>query len=408
MTKWWWRPCIGLAGGVLGSAGVGATEVPLDERIYVETRYRYSNLHSDGKPRRGHANTLRARLGYHFDFGSGWTAYAEGLRTWSLFGSQYDDGSGWRTPYPAEPDPASTNLSNAWVGYRDDAVSFRVGRQFVRLDNGRFFSNNPWRQNLQSFDGVSASWKAWKGGELGYHWLGRVNRTLGADFHDRDQRRWKLDAHLLHADQALPVGKLTAYGYFVRNDTSSVNSVRTAGARWTGKQAVGPAGTTLGWTAEWARQHDYANNPGRFSLGYHLLEASYGIAPIAVRVGDERLDGDGRHAFNVAYGAARAFNGWVVAFRIPKDGLQERYAGLYGTVEAGRKLTWQVTYRHFEPVRGAAAAMLGNELDAGVQVNVAKGLSLEMQYGDYRASSHGVDERKLWLIAEYRFGRAPD
>ena len=37
------------------------------------------------------------------------------------------------------------------------------------------------------------------------------------------------------------------------------------------------------------------------------------------------LQGNGRNAVNVAYGAARAFNGWVVAFRIPNSGLRERY-----------------------------------------------------------------------------------
>jgi hypothetical protein len=50
---------------------------------------------------------------------------------------------------------------------------------------------------------------------------------------------------------------------------------------------------------------------------------------------------------------------------------------------------------------------LGNELDAGVLFELGRGVNLELQYGDYRAHGYGVDERKLWLIAQYRFGRQP-
>ncbi|WP_170207632.1 alginate export family protein [Luteibacter pinisoli] len=382
-----------------------AAEGPPESAPYIETRYRYSNLHSDGKPRRGHANTQRLQLGYLWRINEQWSAYGEGIRTWSLFGQQYDDGSARITPYPTEADPASTGITNAWVQYGQGDVAVRAGRQYVRLDNGRFFSNNPWRQNLQSFDGIHMAWKAWQGAMLDYYWLGRVNRTVGADFRDRDQRRWQLDAHLLHADQQLPVGTLTAYGYFVRNETVSANSVKTLGMRYTGTQSLGSEGFAVSWTAEAARQYDYANNPGRFSLGYHLLDATIGYRALSARVGEEKLDGDGRHAVNVAYGAARAFNGWVVAFRIPNSGLRERYVGLLGRVDVGRPVNWQVTYRHFRPVQGRA--MLGDEVDVGALVDLGRGFTLELQYGDFRAHRHGVDERKLWLIGEYRYGKAP-
>lgn len=396
---------MGMAGSSMVGVSAFAAEAPVESAPYVETRYRYSNLHSDAKPRRGHANTARAQLGYLWAIGDGWSAYGEAISTWSLFGRQYDDGSARVTPYPAEADPRSTGITNAWLDYMRSDASVRAGRQYVRLDNGRFFSNNPWRQNLQSYDGVRAAWRAWEGAELSYYWLGRVNRTVGASFGDRDQRRWKLNAHLLHADQALPVGKLTGYGYFVRNDTAASNSVKTMGLRYTGTEVLGQGGPTLSWAAEIARQHDYANNPADFSLGYHLFDATFGYKPLSARVGEEKLDGNGRQAVNVAYGAARAFNGWVVAFRIPPSGLRERYIGLLGSVDIGRPATWQVTYRHFRPVHGRA--MLGDEVDIGLAADLGKGFSLDIQYGDYRAHSHGVDERKFWLIGEYRYGKPP-
>lgn len=406
MKRWWWRSWVGLAGASMTGLPAMAAEAALESAPYLETRYRYSNLHSDAKPLRGQAHTARLQAGYLWAIGDGWSAYGEAIRTWSLFGKQYDDGSIRITPYPAEADPASTGVTNAWADYTRDGIAVRIGRQYVNLDNGRFFANNGWRQNLQSFDGVRVRWHAGQGSTLDYHWYGRINRTVGADFPDRNQRRWKLDAHLLHATQALPVGKLTAYGYLVRNDTVAANSVKTLGMRFTGRKALAQDGPSLGWMAEMARQYDYANNPADFTLGYHLFDVTFGYAPLSARAGEETLDGNGREAVNVAYGAARAFNGWVVAFRIPKAGLRERYVGLLGSMNMGVPMQWQVTYRHFRPVRGRA--MLGDEVDLGVSMAIRRGFSLEFQYGDYRAHRHGVDERKFWVIAEYRYGKAPE
>jgi len=400
-----WRSCLVLAGGTMAAMSAAAGEPPVESGPFLDLRYRYSNLYSQSAPLRGHANTARLQLGYRWAIGDGWSTYVEGTAVRSLFGRQYDDTSGRRLPYPIEADPKSTGLTNAWLEYRDDDVRVRVGRQYVLMDNGRVVSNNGWRQTSQSFDGVGVSWKAWAGAELGYHWLDQVNRTVGEDFPDRLQRRWKLDAHLLHFYQALPLGKLTAYGYFIRNRTRPANSVRTLGVRWSGTRKLGPDGASVGWIAEVARQHDYGNNPARFSLGYHLAEVSYGYAPFSLKAGEERLSGDGVTPFNVAYGAARAFNGWVGALRIPAAGLRDRYAGAFGQLPIARKASWQVVYRHFTPVLGGPA--LGNELDAGMLFDVGRGVTLEMQYGDYRAHGYGVDERKLWLIAQYRFGRQP-
>lgn len=392
-----------MAGVVAGAMALSvcASDVDSESAPFLELRYRYSNLATDARPMAGHANTVRLQFGYLWAFGDRWKAYAEGTQVTSLFGRQYDDGSGRHSRYPVEADPKASGVTSAWLGYTQDGFELRVGRQYVRLDDGRFFSNNGWRQYPQSFDGVSVTWRPWQGGELRYDWLGQVNRTVGDDFFDRNQRRWVLNAHLLHFDQALAVGTLTTYGYFVRNDTLASNSVRTMGVRWKGSTPLGSG--ALGWTTELARQYNYENNPARFDLPYHLLEMTYGSKQVAIKAGEERLGGDGTTAFNVAYGAARAFNGWVVAFRIPRRGLQERYVGLFGTTSWARAVDWQVTYRHFMSAQGGP--VLGNELDAGVRVDVGMGFSLEAQYGDYRASAHEVDERKVWLIAQYRWGK---
>ena len=52
-----------------------------------------------------------------------------------------------------------------------------------------------------------------------------------------------------------------------------------------------------------------------------------------------------------------------------------------------------------------AGARYGDEIDFGVRASLTARLSLELQYGDYRADSFTVSQRKLWLLAEYRYGK---
>lgn len=379
-----------------------------DENTYVSQpylglRYRDSTLHSNSFDKTGRAHTLRLQLGYLWAFTPHLAAYAEGTKVQPLFGRQYDDTTGRRTPYPAEADPRSTELSSAWMGYDNGDFGIRAGRQYLHIDNNRFFSPNYWRQNPQSFDGITTYVKLAEKTTLSYDWINQVNRTVGADFPDYTQRRWELDGHLIHLDQVLPLGTLSGYGYFVKNITSAKNSVRTVGARWTGTAPLGDTNTKVGWTLEGAHQNDYANNTAHFSLPYHLFELSYGFPTISGRLGEESLGGDGKNAFNIAYGSGHSFDGWVGVFAIPANGLHDRYAGVYGTLP-WKALTWLVTEHWFDPQNGSGARY-GTETDAGIKAQISKRFSLELQYGDYHADSFTVSQRKLWLLAEYRYGK---
>lgn len=374
-----------------------------DGAPYIELRYRDSTLHQANLPDTGHAHTLRLQLGYLWTPLPGLSAYVEGTKVNSLFGHQYNDTTGRRTPYPAEADPPSTEVSNAWVGYANGTLGIRAGRQYLNLDDRRFFSANLWRQNPQSFDGVSGYVKPDSSTTIGVGWIGQVNRTVGADFPDIDQRRWKLDGKLLHVDQALPLGTLSAYAYFVKNRTVATDSVRTLGARWVGSTPI--AQTRLSWTLEAAHQHDYANNPKRFSLPYHLFELAYGLPALSARAGEELLGGNGHTAFNTAYGSGHSFDGWVGVFSITPHGLRDRYGGLLGQLP-WHGLSWQVTRHDFQPANGDGRRY-GSETDIGLLASIDTRLKLELQYGDYRADSFSVNQRKLWLMVEYRYGKQP-
>ncbi|BFI95774.1 MAG: hypothetical protein RSP_12840 [Rhodanobacter sp.] len=394
------RPLLLLAGLLLAPLARADDGVP-----YIDLRYRDSTLHQANLADTGHAHTLRLQLGYLWAPLPGLSAYTEVTKVLSLFGRQYNDTTGRRTPYPAEADPPSTELSDAWVGYANDndTAGIRAGRQYLNLDDRRFFSSNLWRQNPQSFDGITGYVKPGSTTTISASWIDRVNRTVGADFPHIDQRRWKLDGRLLRVNQTLPLGSLTAYAYFVKNITVAADSVRTGGVRWIGSAPF--AQTRLSWTLEAARQHDYANNPARFSLPYRLVEFSYGLPAISARAGEELLGGNGRNALNTAYGSGHSFDGWVGVFSVPSHGLRDRYAGLLGQLP-WQGLSWQVTVHGFQPASGTGRRY-GSETDIGLLATLNARLNLELQYGDYRADSFSVDQRKLWLMVEYRYGKQP-
>ena len=365
----------------------------------LDLRYRYAHINTEGFADPGTANTLRATIGYLWAFAPGWSAYAEGTRVFGLFGDSYNTGANGKTALPSEGDPPSSEVSGAWLQYSDGTALARIGRQYVNLDNQRFFTSGMWRQNPQSFDAVSTSWRFDTGTTLRYLYLDNVTRSVGHDYPDPNQRSWSLDGHLLHADQTLPLGLLTGYGYFIENETQSKYSWRTQGLRWGGTQALATGALT--WTAEGAQQRSWRNNPARYTADYRLLEISYGIPAATARIGNEVLGGNGIAAFSSPYGSNHGFNGWASEFKtVPADGLDDRYVSGFGKI--GQDLNWLVVWHDFFAERGNRH--YGSEWNAGVTYPITRGLSVEIDYAAYHAYAFAASERKLWAALEYRYG----
>ena len=272
----------------MGAGVANAVEYPPDGLV-VDLRYRWAHIDQAGYTKPANANTLRFTLGYLWKLTPEWSAYAEGTRVFAMFGEHYNTGANGNTHRPSEGDPPSSEVSSAWVAWDNGTASARAGRQYVSLDNDRFFTPGLWRQNPQSFDAVAASLKLDTGTTIKYFYLDEAQRSVGHDYPDPTQREWQLDANLIHIDQKLPLGTLTGYDYLVENDTNAKYSWRTAGLRWVGKYQFGNTGTALGWTAEGAHQDSWRNNPQRYSANYHLFELSYGFSWASLKLGDEVL-----------------------------------------------------------------------------------------------------------------------
>ncbi|HSE12358.1 MAG TPA: hypothetical protein VLB69_06975 [Rudaea sp.] len=393
------RTCAAAAVLLTGFCVAAAAETGDAGPWVVDLRFRSAHIDTVGYARPANANTLRVGLGYLWAIAAGWSAYAEGTRVFGLFGDDYNSGANGNSHLPSESDPPSKEISSFWLQYRGTAAQARLGRQYVNLDNQRFFTSGLWRQNPQSFDALSAAWHVTDATTLRYLYLDEVQRTVGHDYPDPGQREWSLHGHLLHADRALPLGALAAYGYFVENFTQPKYSWRTLGLRWAGDRTLGAS--RLAWAVEGARQDNWRNNPAQYTAGYRLVELSYGRPAISIELGDEVLGSDGRTPFSSPYGSNHAFNGWASEFKnIPLGGLDDRYVGAFGKFAA--RWSWTLTAHDFLAER--SDRRYGGEIDASLGYSVSRDWSIELDYANYRSDGFAQSERKLWATLEYRRG----
>ena len=383
--------------GASAAATAAAPPTPPASGPIIELRYRYEGVDDGAFVRHADANTLRLRLGYRWAFAPGWQLVADGERVQALFGEHYNSTANGRTGYPVVADPPSSEINEAYVTYAGENVGAALGRQRVQIDNQRFFGNSGWRQNEQTFDALALRY-AFDGGPLvRYYHLNQVLRVNGHDNPDPRLRAWDLDGDLVHISQALPVGVLTGYGYFVENRDLATLSTRTAGLRWTGSQPL--ADLTFAWSVEAATQSDWRNNPAAQSARYWLLEPALTWRGVTFKAGWEVLGGDGRYGFSTPYATLHAFDGWADRFvTTPAEGLDDRYVGASG---ARGQVTWALAWHDFHADHGGRH--YGSEWDATLGYTLDAHWSAALTYANYRSDGFSSDLRKLWASIEYRY-----
>lgn len=350
------------------------------------------------------ADTLRARLGLRGEFAGGWRALLEGEAVASA-GHAYNSGANGRSAWPAIADPAGAEWNQAWIGWHGARSGVTLGRQRIALDNQRWVGNVGWRQNEQTVDALSWQWQPRSALSVRYLWLDRVHRPAGDRARDRLARERDLDTHLANLAWQAHGQQLVGYAYLHRDQDVRTASTRTLGLRWSGSRGSDARG--WGWSAEAARQRDYAN-PLRFAHAYWLLEPALRRRGISYRAGWEHLGGNGRHALQTPLATLHLFNGWTDKFAAatPADGLDDYYLGVSG--KAGRggwqgKLAWQLAWHDYRADRGGGR--YGREWDASLGFPLGSNLGGLVKYADYRSDGYARDTRKLWLQLEWTGAR---
>ena len=368
-----------------------------------DLRLRHEAVDDAAFARDAQATTARLRVGVRLALAPGWSALLEGE---GVAGSgHYNSGANGKTAYPTVLDPTSAELNQAWIGWSGAQAGVTVGRQRIMLDNQRWVGNVGWRQNEQTFDAVELRWRPTANLAVRYDWLDKVHRVASDRALNPLARERNLDTHLLNI--AWTRGAQHWVGYAYLHDDRDVASASTAtyGLRWTGSLLHEVRG--LGWTAEVARQSDYARNPAHFDHTYWLLEPTWTQRGITARAGWEHLGGDGLTAVQTPLATLHAFSGWDDQFLVtPAKGLEDHYLGASGKFGAGTlagKLNWALTWHDYRSDTGGLH--YGSEWNASLGFPLPGGLTGLVKLADYRADAFARDNTKIWMQVEWRGAR---
>ena len=126
----------------------------------LNLRYRYEYVDQDSFDEDAHASTLRMRLNYQTGSWRDWSGFLEFDHVLEVFLNDYNSGSGTssgnRNQYPVVADPDGSDLNQVYLQYAPNADwQTRVGRQRILLDDQRYVGGVGWRQNEQTYDGLS-------------------------------------------------------------------------------------------------------------------------------------------------------------------------------------------------------------------------------------------------------------
>ena len=445
--KWSRVSALGLAGAVLIGMGNEVAATSLWQAIAngkpdLYMRYRFEHVDDAQRPavKDAYANTLRTALGYSTGLFQGLGAYLQLEDVRALGDDTFNDGGANGIANRAVVvGPEGTEINQANLRYRGLArTTVTLGRQEIEHRAAplhRYVGNILWRQNWQSFDALRIVNDSLPATHIDYAYLWNVNRIFGEDNPLIDRSNYGSDSHALNVTYGgFTWGKLEAYSYLldfesVARGTQALASA-TIGARLQGQRDVIAYSSKILYTAEYARQVDYAGNPVDIDVNYYLLELGalklinhpY-FESVTLKGSYEVLEGDGSfrignaqvgRAFQTPLGTNHAFQGWADRFlTTPADGIKDLFGTLAFKVYGAQ---FVLIYHDFRSDRDAYD--YGTEWDAQVTRifydHYTFGLKLARYSADDNAlnlARNGADSAgkqafdldKLWAWVEFKF-----
>lgn len=363
----------------------------------VAVRARYERVDQDTFAEDADALTTRLRLNYRSASWQQLQVFAEFDYVFHML-DDFNSGGGTspgRTQYPVIADPKGADLNQLYLDYRfDDKSKLRLGRQRILLDNQRFVGGVGWRQNEQTYDGLTLSNTALSKTTLSYSYLSHVRRIFGDDVSAGSNA---VDVHLLNAKIAFnEQWSVIPYWYLIDNDDVASFSTQTLGASVKGTLKAGEG--TLGLYAEFATQDDAGNNPVSYDAQYYHLGAMWSPSEsLSLGLDIESLGGSSSPgmAFRTPLATLHAFQGWADMFlATPDAGVDDLFATV--KYKAGR---WNLTgiYHDFSAETGGADYGTEFDLSAATKINDNYGILFKGAFFSSDTASM-TDTRKFWIM----------
>ncbi len=312
--------------------------------LNLDARLRYEYNGSDNATESINGLGLRTRLGYTWDWDGGVSSQVE---VEDLHFVESDNRPGLDVP--------TTEVNQAWI----DFEGIKIGRQVYTLDDHRFIGHVGWRQNIQSFDAATGSFKPDQKTQLNFGYLDSVNR-VNATTQD-------LAGVIANGNRKISDAlSLTAFAYLLDFEQTALTSSDTYGLRATGKRENDDR--SLGYAISYAKQNDNSGSTTSFELDYLAGEITGSANGSTFAFGFEFLEGDGTSGFSTPLATVHKFNGFADQFAGASlglagglsQGLRDYYLRYTGEI-ARLGMPIAISYHHFEAEN--LNDFLGNELD---------------------------------------------
>lgn len=362
--------------------------------VDIRSRYEFADVDDAANKDDAHALTTRIKLGYTTGKFHGFDAQVEFEGNWAIVDDYFVPAGA--TPQEPNtdviPDAEGEEFNQTWVRWSNQNFAATYGRQRIILDKARFVGNVGWRQNEQTYDGLTLKYKKDALSLFGAY----INNVNDIFF-----RNFIMDSALLNASYTVsPAIKVTGYAYLLDYDAGTDSA--TIGLRANGK--INATDTlAITYTAEYANYSDYADSDN-IDADYLHLNIGSNINGIKLKLGYEVLGGadGGNSAFQTPLATLHAYNGWTDQFLVtPNVGLQDLYFSI-GTKVAGVKLLG--VFHKFDADEGDID--YGNEIDLLAAKKLNKQFSVLGKVGIYSqgdSNSGKVDTTRLWLQGQYKF-----
>ena len=363
---------------------VTATETVADAmnsgKFYSDFRLRHESVAQDNALKNASALTLRSRLGFNSANVNGFSATFEFEDSRVIYGQDNYavPVTGFNTgEYSVIAGPETTEVDQMFIKYNTDNWSTKVGRQVLTMNNHRMVGHVGWRQDRQTFDGVSAAFKPADDLTVDVAYLTQRNRIF-AETADLDS-----------SDLLLNIGYKTDIAslkfYLVNLELNDVNNSEndTFGILLDG------TADNIAYYAEFASQ-ETANN----AADYYNLILGTTIEGFSLKAGYEVLGSDnGSYGFSTPLATLHKFNGWADIFLgTPANGLADFSLKLGTKLGEGNFLA---AYHYYEADIGGSD--YGTELNLQWVVKFAGRYSMGVKAAFYSADGYSVDTDKIWV-----------
>lgn len=375
-------------------------------KFIFDGRLRYENVNNGSFVNNADGLTFRARFGFQTAKFKNFVFMVEGDFTQALGVNNFNSTVNGKTTFPVIVDPNSVRLNRmslAFTGIKKTTIS--VGRHRLIFDNARFVGNVGFRQNEQTFDSVLFKTKVIDGVSFTYAYVIQVNRITGSK---SAVGQFDTNSHLFNISlDKLPIGKLTGYAYFINIDGAAAASNQTYGIRLSGNQDLGN-GIKFLYTAGFAHQKNFKNNPTAYSEGFFEIEGGISGGGFVAKVGYEVLKGNGVVGFQTPWATGHKFQGFADVFlATPSTGIEDLYFVAGYTAKKVKGLgdvSFMIWYHDFSPQ--ISGPDLGEEIDFRITAKptiAKKKVHVEFKFAKFQGSPILPDVRKFWITLGLAF-----